>query len=104
MSAIAGSMQFPAVANLFTEDLVNRAIRKRYDEEISIRTGLQVGGNAEIRAEKQRLAFRDVEFAQVVGDAIVESRIVDADLLTIAREIKVEQMSAGQKRSRASHE
>ena len=55
--------RFPAIAKLLTVNLVNRAVRKRHDEEISIGPGLQVSCNAEVRAEEQRLAFRNVELA-----------------------------------------
>jgi hypothetical protein len=45
-------------------------------------------------AEQQALAFGDVELGIVIGNAILEPRVVDADLLSIARDIEVKQVAA----------
>src|SRR5262245_8482596 len=39
------------------ENLVDGAVRQRYDEQIAVRASLDVGGDAKVPAEQQALAF-----------------------------------------------
>jgi hypothetical protein len=61
---------------------------------MGIRLGLDVGDDPEVRAEDDRPLLGEVVAAgDVIGDAVLERRIADADLLTIPREMEAEQDS-----------
>lgn len=84
--------------------LVNGAVRERDDEQVAVRPGLNIGDHPEIRAEQQRFALDDVELARVVGDPVLEIRILDAGLHPVSRQVEMEQVPAREKRSRDAHE
>jgi hypothetical protein len=76
------------------KNLVDRAVRERDDEEISVRSSVNVSANAEASPKQQAFTLGDVELGEVVGDAIFQPWIIDGDLTTVAGEIEVEQGSS----------
>src|SRR5439155_9938464 len=75
-------------------DLVNQTIRKRYHEQVTVRPSQQVGDDTEVPAEKEAFAFRDIELADIVGDPIGKTRIVDGDVRAVSGQLEAEQMPA----------
>jgi hypothetical protein len=67
---------------------------KRHDEEVTVRSGLDVGHDPEVTAEHEAFTFSHLVEGQVVGNAIGKPRVVDGDLLAIAGEIEPEQRPA----------
>src|SRR5688572_15147683 len=61
------------------ENLVDGPVRQRYDEQVAVRAGHDVGHDAELAPNEQRLALGDVVLGEVVGDSVVETRVVDRD-------------------------
>jgi hypothetical protein len=52
---------------------------------------------------KSRLStFGDLPLVEVVGDAVFEPRVVDADLLSVARQVEVEHVAPGSMKRRES--
>src|SRR2546425_12624310 len=66
-----------------SEDLVNGAVRERDHEQVAVGPGLDVSADPEVPADEQAFAFGDVEFAEVVGHAVLQPGIVDADLAAV---------------------
>jgi len=61
---------------------------------MAIRPGLDVGDDPEVRAEDDRRLLGEVVVAgDVIGDAVLERRIADADLLAVPGEVEAEQGS-----------
>ena len=85
-------------------DLIDRAVGERDDVEVAVRAGVDVGADAEVAAEEQALALRDLPLADVVRDAILEPRIVHGNLAAVARQLQPEQMSALEERPGARDE
>ncbi len=79
---------------LRSKNLVDRAVRERDDEEISVRSSVNVGADAEVSSKQQAFTLGDVELEQVVGDAIFQSWIINRDLTAVAGEIEPEQISS----------
>src|SRR4029453_17898925 len=52
------------------------------------------GAQSEANTKKQVFPLSDVELGEVVGDAILQSWIIDGDLTTVAGEIEPEQVSS----------
>jgi hypothetical protein len=77
-----------------SKNLVDRAVRERDDEEVSVRSSVNVGADAEASPKQQAFTLGDVELEKVVGDAIFQSWIIDGDLTTVAGEIEAEQGSS----------
>src|SRR5215216_3570757 len=75
-------------------DLVNRAVRERDYEQVPARPGLDVRDDAEVSAEEQALAFRQVTLRQVVCDKVAQSRIVYGYFSAIAGEVEMKQRAA----------
>jgi hypothetical protein len=76
------------------EYLVDGAVRERHHEQIAIGSCLDICANPEISPEQQTFAFGYVEFANVVGDSVLQPRIPHADILAVARQIEMEQVAA----------
>src|SRR5918994_6329013 len=76
-----------SLSRLSALDLVHRAVRQRHDVEVAVRPGLHVGSDAEVASEQQALALGDLPLVQVVGDAVLEPRVVDADLAPVAAQV-----------------
>src|SRR5688500_11556948 len=85
-------------------DPVHRAARERHDVQLAVRAGLDVGHGADVAAEQARLALRDLPLADVVGDAVLEPRVVHVDAAAVARQLKAEQVTALEEVTRAAHE
>src|SRR5207249_2174205 len=77
-----------------SRNFVDRAVRQRDDEEISVRSSVNVGADAEVSSKQQGFTLGDVELGEVVGDAIFQSWVIDGDLTTVAAEIEPEQVSS----------
>src|SRR5438552_6355610 len=60
---------------LFAGDFVDRAVCVRDDVQIAVRSSLNVGGDAEVAPNQKAFAFSNIEFIQIVGHQIVQSRI-----------------------------
>src|SRR5688572_24859173 len=67
----------------FRLDLVNRAVRERYDKQVSVWSGLNVGGHAEILTDHEALAFGLVKLVAIVGNAIRKPRIGKQKMLPV---------------------
>src|SRR6266480_7896873 len=76
---------------LRSKNLVDRAVRERDDEEISVGSSVNVGADAEVSSKQQAFTLGDVELVEVVGDAIFQSWIIDGDVPAVAGEIEAEQ-------------
>ena len=83
--------------------MVDRAIGVRDNEEITVRPGLDVSGDAKVTPNQQALAFGDIEFVQVVGDQIVEPRITEGKMQTIGRQLETKKKTAHQECARGAH-
>jgi hypothetical protein len=59
---------------------------------------LDVGDDAEVLADEQTLAFGDLVLGEIVGDAVVQSRIVNGDPGAVAGEVEVEEVATCQVR------
>ena len=92
------------VSRLLPEDLVDGALREGDDEQVAVRPGLDVGGDAEVGAEEQGLALRDVVLRVVVGYQILEPWVVHRDLLPVAGQVEAEEVAALSRRSRRADE
>jgi hypothetical protein len=79
-------------------DLVDRAVRERYQVKIVVGARLNIRRDAEVPTEEQAFTLGDVELGQVVGDAIFEKRIVDRDPSPISRQLEAEELPAHQVR------
>jgi hypothetical protein len=82
------------VAAVGLVDLVDRAVAQRDDVQVAVRAGLEVRPDAEVAAEEQRLALNQVPLVDVVGDLVVEPRVVDVDVTPAAREVEAEDVPA----------
>src|ERR1043166_7103809 len=80
-----------------SENLINGAVRKRDDEEIPVRPGVNVRADAEPGAEEQAFAFGDVELGEVIRDAIFQPRIVHRNLAAVPGEVETKQGAALEK-------
>ena len=87
------------MARSAARDLVNRAVRERDHVQVAAGAGLDVGADAEAGAESQRLAFADVEFRRVVGDAIGEPGVCGRDLLAIRGQVEAQQVAVVERRA-----
>jgi hypothetical protein len=76
------------------EDLVDVPVGERDDVEVPVRTGLDVGADAELLAEPDAFALRDLPLVDVVGDAVGETRVVDVDALPVVGQLEAEQRAA----------
>src|SRR6266511_5616902 len=85
-------------------DLVDRAVGDRGDEQVAVRSRLDIRRDAEVPADQQALALREVVLRVVVGDPVLQAWIVDGDLLAVARQVEPEQVSAGRQRGRRPDE
>src|SRR6266699_918838 len=72
-------------------DLIDQTVGKRYHEQVAVRPGQHVGNDAEVSAEEQSFTFRNVKLADIVGDAIRKTRIVDGDVRAIGGQFEAEQ-------------
>src|SRR6266540_235503 len=86
------------------EDLVDRAAIERNHEQVSVESGFDVCDDAEVRPDQQTLTLGEVVERQVVGDPVLEPRIVDGDLVAIAGEVEPEKRAAEGFRNRDPNE
>jgi len=86
------------------ENLVDRSVAQRHKVQVTVRACMHVGAHAEVPADEQRFAFRDLPLVQVVGNAVREARIIGTDRTPVARQIEVEEVSTFEKRTCGRHE
>src|SRR5918999_4650205 len=89
---------------LAPEDLVNLPVAERDHEQVAVWSGLDVGADAEVPADQERLAFGDLELVEVVRDPVLDPRVVDGDAPPVAGQVEVEQVPADQRRASGAHE
>ena len=85
-------------------DLVDGAIRKRNEEQVSVRPGLNVARDAEVSADNEALALRLIEFIGIVGDTIREPRIGERKMLPVGVQLEPKQEAVQQRRARSADE
>src|SRR5436309_13332541 len=71
---------------------------------MTVRRRLDVGRHSEVPADQETLAFGDVVLRVVVGDAVLEAWVVDADLRAVSRQVEVEEIATRRERCRGSDE
>lgn len=77
--------------NLEDRATVGRAaIGEPEHEQVAVGSGLEVGDDPEVRADHQAFALGEVVILHVVGDPILQFRIVRRDLLTVGRQPEAE--------------
>jgi hypothetical protein len=57
-------------AGPFSEDLVNRSMAERNNEQIAIRPGMNISADTEASAKQQALALRDLKLRQVIRHTV----------------------------------
>src|SRR5262245_17139298 len=89
------SMPAPYLTSLVraAKDLVDRSTRQRDDVKRAARTRLDVGAHPKAGTEPHRLTFGRIELGQIVGDPILEARIIDADLAAIAGQVEAKEIA-----------
>src|SRR6266540_644912 len=95
---------FPRASPSAAEDLVDRAVVERNHEQVSVGSGFDVCDDAEVTPDQQTLTLGEVVERQVVGDPVLEPRIVDGDLVAIAGEVEPEKRAAEGFRNRDPNE
>ena len=74
----------PSCALPSPRDFVDDAVRERHHEQITVRSGLDIGADAKPGANRKAFALRDVELGRVVGNLIGEPGIGGGNLLAVA--------------------
>src|SRR5688572_17156078 len=85
-----------ASAGLTRKNLVDRTSGQRDHEQVAIGSRLDVGHDTEVLADEKALAFRDLVFGQVVGDAILKPGIINGNRAAVAGQIEMEKIPAAQ--------
>src|SRR5687768_12815521 len=75
---------------LTRKDLVNRSRRERNDEEVAVRSSLDVGYDPEVPADQQALTFGHLVEVYVIGYSVPQPPVIDSDCAPVARQVKVE--------------
>ena len=97
-----------------SKNLVDRSVRERDDEEVSVRSSLKVGRDAEVPAEQQALALDDglgvrhgvvrSRLVEVVGDPVIQPGIIHPDLPAVTGQVEVPQEAPFEERPGGTHE
>ena len=90
--------------DLTPEDLVNRSIRERDDEQIAIRSALDICDDTKIASNEKAFTFCDLMLGKVICHSVLKARVIHSDLSSITCQIKMEQIASFQKRCGRSHE
>src|SRR5215203_2014516 len=86
------------------QDLVDRAAVRRDGVQVAVRSGLEVGDDAEAAADEQALALGDLVLRDVVGHAVGEPRVLEREVRAVLVELEAEQVSADGALGRAADE
>src|SRR5262245_9853004 len=94
VSSRGASSERRGAKELLLEHLVNHASIERHHVQIAVWSGHHIGADAEVPPKQQALALGDVELRGIVGNAVLQSWIVDADLLPVAGETEPKEVAA----------
>src|SRR5688572_14030028 len=72
----------------------DRALGQRDDVEPPVGTGLDIRADTEVAPEEQALALGDLPLVEVVGDAVLEARVVDGHAGAVVAELDAEEVAA----------